>query len=238
MFFEKWICPFTDLIQTPTTPLPNVFEIHRALLTVVGVGDRDHLRKVSRASVEMKNIVMSNICVTCKLLDEPLCKHVGLSFFAETTQKPNLISVLIARNHLPTQATLLSMYEYTQELNLTPVATARRPSDSSVTYSNTTGNTQTCFLFFSVVFFHSCFFFLCMLHLHYYSYRLFNFLPLDLHVLCLFRIHTGDRPYKCSHPGCEKSFTQLSNLQVMYSVSLLNQFYVLLLFRILILSFL
>uniref|UniRef100_A0A8C6WUJ9 Zinc finger protein 384 like n=1 Tax=Neogobius melanostomus TaxID=47308 RepID=A0A8C6WUJ9_9GOBI len=26
-------------------------------------------------------------------------------------------------------------------------------------------------------------------------------------------IHTGDRPYKCNHPGCEKSFTQLSNLQ-------------------------
>lgn len=28
------------------------------------------------------------------------------------------------------------------------------------------------------------------------------------------RIHTGDRPYKCAHPGCEKAFTQLSNLQV------------------------
>ncbi|OWK12734.1 ZNF362, partial [Cervus elaphus hippelaphus] len=27
------------------------------------------------------------------------------------------------------------------------------------------------------------------------------------------RIHTGDRPYKCPHPGCEKAFTQLSNLQ-------------------------
>ncbi|XP_061144996.1 zinc finger protein 384-like [Syngnathus typhle] len=27
------------------------------------------------------------------------------------------------------------------------------------------------------------------------------------------RIHTGDRPYKCTNPGCEKSFTQLSNLQ-------------------------
>ncbi|XP_008947095.1 PREDICTED: zinc finger protein 384-like, partial [Nestor notabilis] len=26
-------------------------------------------------------------------------------------------------------------------------------------------------------------------------------------------IHTGDRPYKCAHPGCEKAFTQLSNLQ-------------------------
>lgn len=32
---------------------------------------------------------------------------------------------------------------------------------------------------------------------------------------CLWlRIHTGDRPYKCPHPGCEKAFTQLSNLQV------------------------
>ena len=28
------------------------------------------------------------------------------------------------------------------------------------------------------------------------------------------RIHTGDRPYKCLHPGCDKAFTQLSNLQV------------------------
>ncbi|XP_070293418.1 zinc finger protein 384 [Salvelinus sp. IW2-2015] len=35
----------------------------------------------------------------------------------------------------------------------------------------------------------------------------FTFLPF----FC--RIHTGDRPYKCVHPGCEKSFTQLSNLQ-------------------------
>lgn len=32
--------------------------------------------------------------------------------------------------------------------------------------------------------------------------------------LLLCRIHTGDRPYKCAHPGCEKAFTQLSNLQV------------------------
>ncbi|KAM8990049.1 zinc finger protein 362 isoform 6-T12 [Ara ararauna] len=28
-----------------------------------------------------------------------------------------------------------------------------------------------------------------------------------------YSIHTGDRPYKCPHPGCEKAFTQLSNLQ-------------------------
>nr|XP_054586026.1 zinc finger protein 362a isoform X5 [Nothobranchius furzeri] len=28
-----------------------------------------------------------------------------------------------------------------------------------------------------------------------------------------YRIHTGERPYKCAHPGCEKAFTQLSNLQ-------------------------
>uniref|UniRef100_A0A8C1R650 Si:ch211-154o6.2 n=1 Tax=Cyprinus carpio TaxID=7962 RepID=A0A8C1R650_CYPCA len=58
---------------------------------------------------------------------------------------------------------------------------------------------------------------LCLLHLHYYSYRQsfvsIMFLPLNLYILCLFRIHTGDRPYKCAHPGCEKSFTQLSNLQ-------------------------
>ncbi|KAK3512804.1 hypothetical protein QTP70_025353 [Hemibagrus guttatus] len=27
------------------------------------------------------------------------------------------------------------------------------------------------------------------------------------------RIHTGDRPYKCIQPGCDKAFTQLSNLQ-------------------------
>lgn len=32
--------------------------------------------------------------------------------------------------------------------------------------------------------------------------------------VCVPRIHTGDRPYKCPHPGCEKAFTQLSNLQV------------------------
>jgi len=35
------------------------------------------------------------------------------------------------------------------------------------------------------------------------------------------RIHTGDRPYKCAHPGCEKAFTQLSNLQVCKNSSLL-----------------
>ncbi|XP_069598023.1 zinc finger protein 362 isoform X2 [Ranitomeya imitator] len=28
-----------------------------------------------------------------------------------------------------------------------------------------------------------------------------------------YRIHTGDRPYKCPQPACEKAFTQLSNLQ-------------------------
>ncbi|KAK1799757.1 hypothetical protein P4O66_006096 [Electrophorus voltai] len=28
-----------------------------------------------------------------------------------------------------------------------------------------------------------------------------------------YRIHTGDRPYKCIQPGCDKAFTQLSNLQ-------------------------
>lgn len=34
------------------------------------------------------------------------------------------------------------------------------------------------------------------------------------HILLCYRIHTGDRPYKCLQPGCEKAFTQLSNLQV------------------------
>ena len=37
---------------------------------------------------------------------------------------------------------------------------------------------------------------------------------LSLSPLIPCRIHTGDRPYKCAHPGCEKAFTQLSNLQV------------------------
>ncbi|KAF0306732.1 Zinc finger protein rotund [Amphibalanus amphitrite] len=27
------------------------------------------------------------------------------------------------------------------------------------------------------------------------------------------RTHTGDKPYKCRHPGCSKAFSQLSNLQ-------------------------
>ena len=27
------------------------------------------------------------------------------------------------------------------------------------------------------------------------------------------RTHTGDKPYKCRHPGCTKQFSQLSNLQ-------------------------
>lgn len=97
-------------------------------------------------------------------MNEPLGKHVGLSFFSETTQNPNLTSVFTARNHLPTQATLLSMYEYTPESNLTPVTTARRPSDSSATYSNTTGATQDGFsfqlCFFIYVF--CSFFFICV----------------------------------------------------------------------------
>lgn len=87
-----------------------------------------------------------------KLLNEPMGKHVCLSFFTEITQNPNLISVLIARNPLPTQATLLSIYESTQGLNLTPVPTARSPSDSLVTYSNTTGAVMDMFFFFSFVF--------------------------------------------------------------------------------------
>ncbi len=157
----------------------------------------------------------------CKLLNEPLGKHVGLSFFAETTQNPNLTSVLTARNHLLTQATLLSMYEYTQESNLTPVTTARRPSDSSATYSNTTGTTQDggSFQLCFYVYVFCLFVFYWCLHLLYYSVEFsINFFSLE--IVCLFRIHSGDRPYKCSHPGCEKTFTQLSNLQVTYSVSL------------------
>uniref|UniRef100_H3APF7 Zinc finger protein 384 n=1 Tax=Latimeria chalumnae TaxID=7897 RepID=H3APF7_LATCH len=43
-----------------------------------------------------------------------------------------------------------------------------------------------------------CYFFLC---------------PVNCLCVSFCRIHTGDRPYKCAHPGCEKAFTQLSNLQ-------------------------
>ena len=87
------------------------------------------------------------LCSVYKLLNKSIGKHVCLSF-TETTQNPNLISVLTARNPSPTQATLLSIYESTQELNLTPVTTARRPSDSSVTYSNTTGAVMVMFFCF------------------------------------------------------------------------------------------
>lgn len=156
-----------------------VFEIHCTLLTIVG--SRDRLRKVSRVSVEMKNIVMSNICVLSKFLNESMGKHVCLSFFTETTQNPNLISVLIAQNRLQTQATLLSMYESTQELNLTPAPTARRPSDSLVTYSNTTGAVMGMFFFSMCVW-------VSFLHLilnHIESvYISIHFLPLDKFCVC------------------------------------------------------
>lgn len=108
-------------------------------------------------------------------------KHVCLSFFTEITQNPNLISVLIARNPLPTQATLLSIYESTQGLNLTPVPTARSPSDSLVTYSNTTGAVMDMFFFF-----HLCLWlFLHLILNHTYSvYISIHFLPLDKFCAC------------------------------------------------------
>lgn len=116
-----------------------------------------------------------------EFLNEPKGKHVCLSFFTETTQNPNLISVLIARNRLPIQATLLSIYESTQELNLTPVPTARRPSDSLVTYSNTTGAVMDMF-----VSFHLCLWlFLHLILNHTYSVCIsIHFLPLDKFCAC------------------------------------------------------
>lgn len=41
---------------------------------------------------------------------------------------------------------------------------------------------------------------------------------ISLKYIC--RIHTGDRPYKCIQPGCDKAFTQLSNLQVRHNLKL------------------
>lgn len=123
-----------------------------------------------------------------------------------TTQSQSLTSVPIVPSHLPTLATWPNMSASTQEWNLMPAPTAKSASDSSVTFSSTTGKWITKLVFLI-------------------SLKCLSAVRLDHHesegvlwymhvLLFLFRIHTGDRPYKCSHPGCEKSFTQLSNLQV------------------------
>ncbi len=60
----------------------------------------------------------------------------------ETTQRANRTSVLTAPNRSPTPATWRSTSASTAAPNPTPAPTARKPSDSSVTYSSITGNRQ------------------------------------------------------------------------------------------------
>lgn len=116
------------------------------------------------------------------------------------TQSRSLTSVPIVPSHLPTLATLPNMCASTLGWNPIPAPTAISVSDSSVTSSNTTGKWSTE-LGFQVM-----------------SGKLSMYVHVCLFVF-LCRIHTGDRPYKCTHPGCEKSFTQLSNLQVWRKLS-------------------
>lgn len=56
-----------------------------------------------------------------------------------TTQSQSLTSVPIVPSHLPTLATWPNMSASTQEWNPTPAPTAKSASDSSVTFSSTTG---------------------------------------------------------------------------------------------------
>lgn len=116
------------------------------------------------------------------------------SVSAGTTRSPSLTSVPTAPSPLPTPATWPSTSASTREWNPTRARTATSPSDSSVTYSSTTGNQVTG------------------VGLRPLPQLSVTVTGVSLHLFT--RIHTGDRPYRCSHPGCEKSFTQLSNLQV------------------------
>ena len=124
-------------------------------------------------------------------------KPIFSSIHKFTCGKPNHINVRSATNHLPTPATCRNIREF--------ILASNRTSKWYHKYWN--------YQKLSLIISNSWF---CMTYyLNIFSrceicQRKFTQLShLQQHI----RTHTGDKPYKCRHPGCTKAFSQLSNLQ-------------------------